>query len=43
MASNGGNPVNYDCAHIGPHLLLQANPVAAWNAMSPFLKSLAAV
>jgi pimeloyl-ACP methyl ester carboxylesterase len=26
----------------GPHLLLQANPVTAWNAISPFLKSLAA-
>ena len=31
-------------AHIlGPHLLLQANPSGAWNAISPFLKSLAAV
>jgi pimeloyl-[acyl-carrier protein] methyl ester esterase len=27
----------------GPHLLLQANPVGAWNAISPFLKSSLAV
>jgi hypothetical protein len=27
----------------GPHLLLQANPVGAWNAVLPFLKSLPAV
>lgn len=26
----------------GPHFLLQANPVAAWSAISPFLKSSAA-
>jgi pimeloyl-[acyl-carrier protein] methyl ester esterase len=31
-------------AHVaGPHLLLQANPVGAWNAIAPFLESLAAV
>ncbi len=24
----------------GPHLLLQANPVESWQAMSPFLQSL---
>lgn len=27
----------------GPHLLLQANPVGAWKAISPFLASLPAV
>jgi pimeloyl-ACP methyl ester carboxylesterase len=27
----------------GPHFLLQANPVGAWNAVTPFLKSVAAV
>jgi len=28
-------------AHVpGPHLLLQANPVGAWNAVTPFLQSL---
>ena len=27
-------------AHVpGPHFLLQANPVGAWNAISPFLES----
>jgi pimeloyl-ACP methyl ester carboxylesterase len=31
-------------AHIsGPHCLLQANPVAAWSAISPFLKSLTGI
>lgn len=31
-------------AHVsGPHFLLQANPVGAWNAVTPFLKSLPAV
>ena len=31
-------------AHVpGPHFLLQANPAGAWNAVSPFLKSLPAV
>lgn len=31
-------------AHVpGPHLLLQANPVGAWEAISPFLKSLPGV
>jgi pimeloyl-ACP methyl ester carboxylesterase len=27
----------------GPHFLLQANPVGAWNAISTFLQSLSAV
>jgi pimeloyl-ACP methyl ester carboxylesterase len=31
-------------AHVcGPHFLLQANPVGAWNAVTPFLESLPAV